>query len=55
MSGRMIGLNDNVCAHMAVNKTTGLSGWHKDPPAARLYAVEPVGVATHTCSELCIS
>ncbi len=29
---------------------TGFSGWHRDPPAARLYAVDPVGVATQTPS-----
>ena len=46
MSGRMIGLKDKVWAHMAVTRITGFSGWHSDPPAARLYAVDPVGVAT---------
>ena len=25
---------------------TGFSGWQREPPAARLYAVEPVGVET---------
>ena len=39
-----------MCAQMAVTNITGFSGWHKDPPAARLYAVEPVGVATQTPS-----
>lgn len=50
MSGRMIGLNESVWAHMAVTSMTGLSGWQRDPPAARLYAVDPVGVATQTPS-----
>lgn len=45
VSGRMIGRNDNVCAQMAVTRMTGFSGCESDPPAARLYAVEPVGVA----------
>lgn len=35
---------------MAVTKITGFSGWHREPPAARLYAVDPVGVATQTPS-----
>ena len=50
MSGRMIGRKESVWAQMAVSKMTGFSGWHNDPPAARLYAVEPVGVATQTPS-----
>jgi len=29
---------------------TGFSGWQREPPAARLYAVEPVGVAIQTPS-----
>ena len=31
---------------MAVTRMTGFSGWQSEPPAARLYAVDPVGVAT---------
>lgn len=50
MSGRMIGRKDKVCAQMAVRRMTGFSGWHREPPAARLYAVDPVGVATQTPS-----
>lgn len=50
VSGRMIGRKESVCAQMAVTRITGFSGWHKEPPAARLYAVEPVGVATQTPS-----
>ena len=50
MSGSIIGLNDSVCAHIAVIRMTGFSGWQREPPAARLYAVEPVGVATQTPS-----
>lgn len=46
VSGRMMGRKDKVCAQMAETRMTGFSGWHKEPPAARLYAVEPVGVAT---------
>ena len=49
-SGSMIGRKDKVCAQMAVSKMTGFSGWHNEPPADRLYAVEPVGVATQTPS-----
>ena len=41
-----MGLNDRVCAQMAVTRITGFSGWQSEPPAARLYAVDPVGVAT---------
>lgn len=43
----MIGLKDSVCAQIAVTSITGFSGWHREPPAARLYAVDPVGVETH--------
>lgn len=50
VSGRMIGRKDKVCAQMAVRRMTGFSGWHREPPAARLYAVDPVGVATQTPS-----
>lgn len=50
VSGSMIGRKDSVCAQIAVTRITGLSGWHRDPPAARLYAVEPVGVAIQTPS-----
>lgn len=50
VSGRMMGRKDNVCAQMAVTSMTGFSGWQRDPPAARLYAVEPVGVPTQTPS-----
>lgn len=46
VSGNMIGRNDSVCAQIAVTRITGFSGWQSDPPAARLYAVEPVGVDT---------
>ena len=45
-----MGLNDNVCAQIAVTRMIGFSGWLKLPPHERLYAVEPVGVATHTPS-----
>lgn len=50
VSGRMMGRKESVCAQMAVTRMTGLSGWQSEPPAARLYAVEPVGVAMHTPS-----
>lgn len=50
VSGRMMGRKDRVCAQMAVTRITGLSGWHREPPAAKLYAVEPVGVAMQTPS-----
>lgn len=42
----MMGRKESVCAQIAVTKITGFSGWQSEPPAARLYAVEPVGVAT---------
>lgn len=45
VSGRIMGRKDSVCAHIAVTRITGFSGCDRDPPAARLYAVEPVGVA----------
>lgn len=45
VSGRIIGRNDRVWAQMAVTNITGFSGCESDPPAARLYAVDPVGVA----------
>ena len=44
VSGRIMGRNDNVCAQIAVTNMTGFSGCDNAPPAARLYAVEPVGV-----------
>lgn len=50
VSGRMMGRNDSVCAQMAVTSITGFSGWQSEPPAARLYAVDPVGVDTQTPS-----
>jgi len=55
VSGRIIGRKDSVCAQIAETRMTGFSGWQRDPPAARLYAVEPVGVATQTpsaCTEV---
>lgn len=42
----MMGLKERVCAQTAVTNITGFSGWQRDPPAARLYAVDPVGVDT---------
>ena len=45
VSGRMIGRKDRVWAQIAVTRITGFSGCESEPPAARLYAVEPVGVA----------
>jgi len=36
VSGRMMGRNDSVCAHIAESRMTGFSGWHSEPPAARL-------------------
>ncbi len=36
VSGMMMGRKDSVCAQMAVTRITGLSGWHSEPPAARL-------------------
>lgn len=50
VSGRMIGRKDSVCGHMEVTSITGFSGWQREPPAARLYAVDPVGVETQTPS-----
>lgn len=50
VSGSTIGRKDKVCGQMAVTSMMGFSGWHSEPPAARLYAVEPVGVATQTPS-----
>lgn len=45
-----MGRKVRVCAQIAVTRMTGLSGWQREPPAERLYAVEPVGVATQTPS-----
>ena len=50
MSGRIMGRKERVWAQMAVTRMTGFSGWQREPPAARLYAVEPVGVAMQTPS-----
>ena len=36
VSGRIIGRKERVCAHMAVTRMTGFSGWQREPPAARL-------------------
>lgn len=33
LSGRSIGLNDNVCGQMGVMRIAGISGWTSDPPA----------------------
>jgi len=43
-SGRMRGLKDSECGAIGVNRIAGTLLWTIDPPAARLYAVEPVGV-----------
>lgn len=40
---------------MGVNKIAGSVGWAMLPPAATLYAVEPVGVASNTPSACVIS
>jgi hypothetical protein len=34
-----------TCGQMGVTKMDGTAGWTTLPPAAMLYAVEPVGVA----------
>lgn len=47
LSGRSIGRNDRVCGQRGVMSIEGISGWTKDPPAEREYAVDPVGVETH--------
>ena len=35
----------STCGQMGVNRMEGTAGWTTLPPAAMLYAVEPVGVA----------
>lgn len=35
----------NTWGHMGVTRIDGTAGWTTLPPAAMLYAVEPVGVA----------
>jgi hypothetical protein len=44
-SGRISGRNDNECGASGVKEIDGTLLWTIDPPADRLYAVEPVGVA----------
>ena len=34
-----------TCEQIGVTSIDGTAGWTTDPPAAMLYAVEPVGVA----------
>lgn len=36
VSGKITGRKLRVCAHIAVTRITGFSGWHNEPPAARL-------------------
>jgi len=36
--------NDNTWGHIGVTRMAGTAGWHTDPPAAMLYAVDPVGL-----------
>ena len=45
-SGNMRGRNERLCGQMGVTRMQGTWGCTMEPPAARLYAVEPVGVAT---------
>ena len=42
----MSGRKDRLCGQMGVNRMHGTCGCTMEPPAARLYAVDPVGVAT---------
>ena len=44
--GRTMGRVVRVCGAMGVSAITPESGARRGPPAAREYAVEPVGVAT---------
>ena len=39
-----MGLKERVWGQMGVRRIAGISGWTRDPPADREYAVEPVGV-----------
>jgi len=38
---RSMGRNDKVCGQIGVNRMAGMSGWTREPPAEREYAVEP--------------
>lgn len=42
LSGRSIGLNDNVCGQIGVMRIAGISGWTSDPPA-EAYATRDTG------------
>ena len=33
LSGRSIGLKDNVCGQIGVIRIAGISGWTREPPA----------------------
>ena len=44
VAGSMSGLTVRECGQIGVKRVTASSGWTIDPPAAREYAVEPVGV-----------
>ena len=43
-SGSIRGLNDNECGATGVSKIAGTLHYTIEPPAAKLYAVDPVGV-----------
>jgi hypothetical protein len=44
LSLRIIGRKERECGQMGVRRIAGISGWTREPPAEREYAVEPVGV-----------
>jgi len=37
-----MGRKERVCGQMGVRRMAGMSGWTREPPAEREYAVEPV-------------
>ena len=42
-SGRTMGRKEREWGQMGVMQSAGTPGWTMEPPAARLYAVDPVG------------
>lgn len=41
MSERTMGRKESVCGQIGVRRMAGMSGWTREPPAEREYAVEP--------------
>ena len=42
MSERTMGRKERVWGQMGVRRIAGISGWTREPPADKEYAVEPV-------------